>query len=327
MCSRSVISWYRRGGRARAAALVGIALVCAACGGGNTDSTVKRFAVSAAIDLGEEGSDVAVGEDAVWVTDRRSTVVRVDPKTNGIVARISVPSGAGSVAVGEGAVWTTGRSALARIDLSDNRVTGTVEVGAPQGLAVGEGAVWVANLAGNGTLSRVDPKTMRVVASIKVPPLPDDDLPLPQQPGQVAVGQGGVWVTDTRVGTVSRLDPKANRFTLTMSRVGPDSRGLAIGEGSIWVVGDFDVSRADPGRRLPDTLQIGDNPSPSDVAVGLGSVWISDMRNDTLTRVDPDTNRPTTAIQLPESPLGVAVGFGAVWVVGRGGLLSRVDER
>lgn len=315
----------RRGRSILRIVVTAVALVWSACGDGGSSS--KGLEASAAIDIGQSSSGVATGEEAVWVADGESTVVRVDPETNSIAGRISVPSGAENLAVGEGAVWVTGGSALSRIDPSRNEVTGTVELGEPQGLAAGDGSVWVANRAGNGTLSRVDSKTMDVAATLKVPPMPDDDLALPQEPGQVAVGEGGVWVSDTRVGTVSRLDPDEEQFTQTISRLPPNSRALAIGAGSIWVAAEYFAARADPDRRFPETLEFSDNPLPSGVAVGLGSAWITNVADNTLTRVDPDTNRPTRAIELQETPVAVSVGFGAVWVAGQEGLLTRVDER
>jgi YVTN family beta-propeller protein len=64
-------------------------------------------------------------------------------------------------------------------------VTRRIRVGDdPLGIAVREGAVWVANHA-SGTVSRIDPKTGKVVATIGVGP----------NPTQVVAGAGGVWVT------------------------------------------------------------------------------------------------------------------------------------
>ena len=54
----------------------------------------------------------------------------------------------------------------------------------PASIAVGEGAVWVAN-QGDGTASRIDPATNRVVATIGI-----------GQRGflRLAAGEGRVWV-------------------------------------------------------------------------------------------------------------------------------------
>ena len=54
------------------------------------------------------------------------------------------------------------------------------------GMAIGEGAVWVIGDASDPRLWRIDPRRHRIVATIR--------LGFP--PAKVAVGEGGVWVTD-----------------------------------------------------------------------------------------------------------------------------------
>jgi virginiamycin B lyase len=303
------------------AIVASLSMAAGACGG---EGEPTRLTVIAAVDVGERASGVAVGEEAVWAVDGDRTLVRLDPESSSITARIDVPAGAHQLAVGEGGVWVSGRSAVSRVDPTAERVTATVELGSPRGLAAGRGAVWVANGRDDGTLNRLDPERVRVSATIKVPPHPEETLPIPQDPGHVAVGEGGVWVTDRRVGTVSRIDPGSNRVTLTKDRVGLDPTGLAIGEGHIWVVSTLSLHRVDPGERFPDSFEVVD--MPTGAAVGAGAVWVANFGNDTLVRIDPETGRRTAAIELQESPVGVAVGFGSVWVVGNQGLLSRVSQ-
>ena len=68
----------------------------------------------------------------------------------------------------------------------------TIPVGAgPTGIAVGAGAVWVAN-SRDGTVSRIDPRRDRVVATIAVGDSPDN----------LTVSAGRVWVT-VQTGSVS----------------------------------------------------------------------------------------------------------------------------
>jgi YVTN family beta-propeller protein len=67
-----------------------------------------------------------------------------------------------------------------------------------------------------------------------------------RHPGVVAVGAGGVWVTNTDDGTVSRVDPARNRVAATI-RVEAHPWGVAVGAGGVWVTNfnDDTVSRID----------------------------------------------------------------------------------
>jgi YVTN family beta-propeller protein len=72
-------------------------------------------------------------------------------------------------------------------------------------------------------------------------------------------------------------------------------------------------------------VPVGIRPGP--VAAGAGSVWVGNLEDRTLTRVDLVQRTATATISLDgRTPTGVAVGEGAVWVAhGRLGQLSRVD--
>jgi YVTN family beta-propeller protein len=58
----------------------------------------------------------------------------------------------------------------------------------------------------DGTVSRVDPATDAVVATVHVGEGPSD----------VAVGGGGVWAASEARGTVTRLDPETNTAVATI---------------------------------------------------------------------------------------------------------------
>ena len=74
-------------------------------------------------------------------------------------------------------------------------------------------------------------------------------------------------------------------------------------------------------------VPVGIRPGP--VAVGAGSVWVGNLEDRTLTKVDPRQRTATGTISLDRrTPTGVAFGEGAVWVAhGRLGQLSRVDPQ
>lgn len=185
--------------------------------------------VVAKIPLGPADTEGALtaSEDSIWyLTDTRGTLVRIDPATNQAVAEIAVPPGSVAAAYGEHAIWITSpeQNTLTKVDPQTNLVTATINVGkTPRFLAVGEGAVWTLN-QGDGTVSRVDPKTGRVVAVI--------DAGIPGPGGDIATGEGSVWVTMHDV-PLGRIDPETNK--MVQQWVGPGGDSLRVGLGSIWL--------------------------------------------------------------------------------------------
>jgi YVTN family beta-propeller protein len=64
----------------------------------------------------------------------------------------------------------------------------------------------------------------------------------------------------------------------------------------------------------------------SAVAMGEDSVWV--VAGDSVSRIDPQTNRVVATIAVKKGPNGAAVGYGSVWVTSAGedaGTLSRID--
>ncbi len=69
--------------------------------------------------------------------------------------------------------------------------------------------------------------------------------------------------------------------------------------------------------------------SPGPIAFGEGAIWVGNLDDRTLTRIDPAQRTATASIPLERrTPTGVAAGLGAVWVAhGLRGDLSRVDPQ
>jgi serine/threonine-protein kinase len=66
--------------------------------------------------------------------------------------------------------------------------------------------------------------------------------------------------------------------------------------------------------------------SPVAIASGLGSIWVANQDDGTITRIDPTTRRATDTIGgIPGTPLAVAAGEGAVWVTTLEGRLFRIN--
>jgi YVTN family beta-propeller protein len=121
------------------------------------------------LDPNASPAGIALGYDAIWVTDSdANNVTQID--ATGLRTPIAVGNGPTAIAAGAGGVWVadTFDDRVARIDPSTAAVTTTIPVGrSPSAIAVGDGAVWVAN-AGDGTVSRIDPATDKVTAIIDV---------------------------------------------------------------------------------------------------------------------------------------------------------------
>jgi serine/threonine-protein kinase len=111
------------------------------------DPQTNRVVAKSRLGTGVAPSGVAAGEGAVWIADGLGDVVlRVDPKTLRVAARIPVGSAPAALAVGKGSVWVANNldGTLSRIDPRTNKVRETLKVGAwPDHVAVGGGSVWV----------------------------------------------------------------------------------------------------------------------------------------------------------------------------------------
>ena len=220
------------------------------------------------ITLDATPTGVAVGLGAVWVANGLvGTVVRVDTTTNEPVEPIDVTfrSTAGTVAVGEGAVWAAfGTGEVGRITPSSSKVSLGVAGSSPSAVTVGEGSVWVAN-ASDATVSRMNPRTVSVVATITVG----------RRPSGVALGDGSLWVSNEADDSVHRIDT-ASSSTIATIPVGDGPTAIAYGAGSVWVANGADgtLSRIDPRtNRVANILVVGNR--PSGIAVGADGIWVT----------------------------------------------------
>jgi len=140
--------------------------------------------------LGLVPRGIVVGVGAVWVSNADNTVSRISLYTNRVTDTSTVAADPRGVATGHGAVWVSAFAAdkISRLAVAEAGVgiaSESIQVGdGPVDVAFGAGAVWVAN-SRDGTVSRIDPRTDEVVATI----------PLGNSPQAIAVGGGAVWVT------------------------------------------------------------------------------------------------------------------------------------
>jgi YVTN family beta-propeller protein len=236
---------------------------------------------------------LAAAADAVWVlTPSGNSVVRIDPATNEVVATIGVGRAPSGLAVGAGAVWVSRRSdgAVVRIDPATNRVVARIPVGRALGaMTVAGGVVWVA-LPGRG-LGRIDPASNEPTL---VPVARCCD-------GELAAGEGALWVANRGDGSLVRVDVATGRVAarvLLPRTTEQQPYRVAIGDGAVWVTsagarrGTANLLwRVDPAsNQVTGTLDLGPTSAggiPNSVAAGNGAVWVGGITKGSIARLEP----------------------------------------
>jgi hypothetical protein len=226
---------------------------------------------------------LTAGPGAVWVATMGEQLLRVEPDTAKVVARLPVAPSA-PVAVGAGGVWVARydsdrRRRLARVDPATNRVVAFVELpGIGNAVAAGPGGVWVRGAG--GPVWRVDPAANRVVAAVPVPGMGE-------RPGSIAVTPEAVWVSYPDNAAVVRIDPRRNR--LTGGRVPADGEDLAVAaDGVVWATRGTRLLGLGRAQVLGPHRDLHELSSVHIVALAAGpdGLWLGTPAG--LFRVDPD---------------------------------------
>ena len=264
---------------------------------------------------------VITGYGSVWVTTGPTrTVIRLDPRTNAVIARIPMSDPASVMAVGAGAIWVTSfpGNSLTRIDPWRNRVTGTISLAprgaGPVGVTVFRGFIWVANHDGEPTtsVSKIDPATMRVVDVI---PVGADDFAGPQW---IVSGAGSIWTNvNSLPNVVVRIDPRTDRILATIPAPSACAQ-LAADSAGVWGASGDDpscppgISRIDP-RTNSVTATFDEGGAPDAVALDDGSLWYGTTTTHELGRIDTRTNTVVSLLTLPGPAFNMTAGAHAIW--------------
>jgi len=139
---------------------------------------------------------------SIWtnVNGNRNVVVRIDPRTDRILARIPAPSACAQLAADDSGVWggcgdDPFLPGLSRIDPRTNRVTATFNEGGWSGaVALDHGSLWFATTATH-KLGRIDTRTNKVVSLLN----------LPGPAFGMTAGAGAIWTTDRDDGLLFKV--------------------------------------------------------------------------------------------------------------------------
>jgi YVTN family beta-propeller protein len=168
-------------------------------------STMKIVDVIPVGDETEAGPQwVASGAGSIW-TDVASlhAVVRIDPKTDAVLATIPVPGGCGAEMVAtDDALWLANgggdgcTSGIYRVDPSTNAVVQTIPMAEETDtIAMGADGLWFGSAP--TTVGRIDPTNGTVTGRMTIPGMAFG----------AAVGGGALWLTDRDAEQLYKIGP------------------------------------------------------------------------------------------------------------------------
>ena len=284
-----------------------------------------RNRVVKVLPVGNTPRGIAVGRDSVWVANSANgTVSQIDIDKLQMVKTIGIGAQATDLVEAYGRVWvTTGiDNSVVPIDARSGGVQDTIPLSndptaSAFAVTAGADALWVAS---GDRLLKVDPSTGTIVGGHVGVQHPRSGCCIGIH--DLAFGEGAVWLADTSQ-TVVRVSPRGNGVT-GARELGVIPTALAVGYGAVWVALP-DPTRplaalweVDPATvRVAHTITLGKGTSillSLDVAVGAGSLWVTNYEDGTLVRVDPKTLTVIETIKIGHHPSGVTFGAGRVWV-------------
>ena len=303
----------RRLGFATVSALVVASLVLA----GVVSARARRSdrSVTARVFFARRPALLTVAFGAIWVNGMgNGPLVRVDPRAQTVGAEIrSGRFGGGMVAAG-GSLWASGGKSVIQIDPKSNRVLATVRVPGegPWGITATPNAIWAA-LPDKGAVARIDLRSHDVrLTSVG------------RTPYAVSADRDAVFVTSYNSHRLSRLDPRTGRVIATTS---VDEHPYWIEEtgGSLWVGAVGVVYRINPRTLRPTAkIDIGQDFATL-TADGRGCVWAAEGTSAEVSCIDTRLNRVTKRLRLGlREPVAIAPWGHDLWIADYGTGLIRI---
>src|SRR5580765_3018483 len=132
--------------------------------------------------------------------------------------------------------------------------------------------------------------------------------------GVLATRGGATHATAVAANAVGLIDTRSGRVSNQVP-VGNGPTSVAVGEGSVWVTNALEGTVSRIDPRTGTELQrIDVGGDPSGIAFGGGMVWVANSLDGTVSQIDPQTTHEVQAIRVGVTPTAVAFGEGAVWV-------------
>jgi YVTN family beta-propeller protein len=259
-----------------------------------------------------------------------TTSPSLDPRVIAVIAVGSAPTG---IAYGFDRVWVSNHhsNSVSVIDPSTNQVTDEIPFAAqPLGITIGDGYVWVATTKADGTIVRIDPKTLALTEFVPG----DSDISCPP-----AVAYGYIYASqpgfDPGTAFISKSSETTHKRVAKIDVGEGFPCGIVGAEGSIWAavtagtrheLWQIEKSSAEVLAKIqmPCGLSVWLWPQ----SYTFGSLWVATMPQggSTVCRVDPKTGEVIESI--PAGGGVLASGAGGVWIADSSGQrLVRIDPQ
>jgi len=284
--------WPLVAGAAVIALVAAAAAVAALRGGGSAQlSSLRTVAVFDTGGRFEGGVPTGVDsfveqyyDGAVWSLDAGGSLAKINPTNRQIEQAVAVGNDAGWT-FGGGAVWVNSadKPYLTRVDAqygSTSRIVlprnGLQAGDDPNGTAIayGAGSLWVAQNGGS-TIARIDPATGKLERRYDA-----NGVSL------LRFGDGALYAVDQHGGNFERIDPRSGSPSWS-SHIHPWIADVLPAAGFLWLVVDSDAGVYRFSEQ--DGSQVGyvhTGAGSGGLAYGAHSVWVSNWRAGTVTRVN-----------------------------------------
>ena len=190
------------------------------------DAATNRVAATLPIAPANSEGGIAVSRDSVWMATGDTTLSRIDPASDKVRQRVTVPPGSQNPVYADGLVWITSKASnlVTAVDAAHGHVVARVRVpGGPHFVGAGGSAIWTIG-QNDGVVTRIDPRAKRVVARI--------NANIAGFGGDVTYGAGYVWTTLVDV-PLTKIDPTTNRIVAQYYGRGGDA--IHFNYGTVWL--------------------------------------------------------------------------------------------
>ena len=165
---------------------------------------------------------------------------------------------------------------------------------------------------------------------------PSATFPLGGHPDWMAVTADAVWVSNSALKAVQRIDPATNRVVATIRFPAPPCSGLVFSFGSLWVPlcgKPSSLARVDARtNQIIATLRTGPADSEGGITSSRDSIWIVTNRTgsssstatgtkartkqQTLVRIERRKNTVSQRISIPQGSFNPLFDRGVIWITG-----------